>query len=220
MPLLVLGEVIGVLHLNAPKGQGIDASQGQLADTFAEVVKLALSNIKLREALRDQAISDPLTGLFNRRYLDETLARELHRTMRGEHPLCVAMLDVDHFQQYNNDHGHEAGDLVLARLGTLLRDRLRGSDLACRYGGDEFTVILLDTDLDAAMYRLQEICDELRHTELRHRDQPLPPVSLSIGIAQAVAHGSTPEELMRATDHALYAAKRAGRDRIEVYQPA
>lgn len=220
LPLMVRAEMLGLLHLSTRDKAGIDHNQHQLAVTLGEVIKLSLSNIKLREALHEQAIRDPLTGLFNRRYLDETLPRELHRALRQQTPLCVAMLDIDHFKRFNDDFGHEAGDEVLRFIGKLLREGVRASDIICRFGGEEFTVILLDTDLAGAVERLRQICLSVKKAQLRYQDRALPALSFSVGMAAAPEHGTHAEDLLRAADDALYAAKEGGRDRIEVFRPS
>ena len=136
VPLTVQGETLGVFCLvGAPtKRSQHQVSQMQLAVTVSEAIKLSLSNLKLREELRAEAIHDPLTGLFNRRYLEETLPRELHRARRAHAPLCVAMLDLDDFKRFNDTYGHDAGDSLLRELGRLLLGKLRKSDISCRYG--------------------------------------------------------------------------------------
>ena len=114
---------------------------------LAEHIGLALANLRLREALRNQSIVDPLTGLFNRRYLEQTLERECRRAVRADRPLSVIMLDVDHFKRFNDAWGHEGGDAVLKELAGLLRRSFRGEDVSCRYGGEEFVIVLADASL-------------------------------------------------------------------------
>jgi diguanylate cyclase (GGDEF)-like protein len=219
LPLMVRAEMLGLLHLGTQDEAGIDHEQHQLAVTLGEVIKLSLSNIKLREALHEQAIRDPLTGLFNRRYLDETLPRELHRALRQQAPLSIAMLDIDHFKRFNDDFGHEAGDEVLKLVGKLLREGVRASDIVCRFGGEEFTIILLDTDLPGAMERMRQVCQSVKKAQLRYQDRVLPGITISVGMAATPEHGTQGEDLLRAADDALYAAKEGGRDRIEVFRP-
>jgi diguanylate cyclase (GGDEF)-like protein/PAS domain S-box-containing protein len=179
--------------------------------------ELAAVNARMMQVLRAQAVRDPLTGLFNRQYLDETLGRELRRAHRRGAPLSVAMLDIDHFKIFNDTYGHAAGDEVLRELGNVLRETGRGSDIACRYGGEEFVLVLLDADLAAALPSVERICGEIKRRRCVYRGQTLPGISVSAGLAQYPVHGGSPEELLRAADEAMYAAKRAGRDRIEVY---
>jgi diguanylate cyclase (GGDEF)-like protein len=193
-------------------------SQQQLTVMVGESIKLCLSNLKLREKLHAQAIHDPLTGLFNRRYLEDTLSRELHRAHRRKSPLGAAMLDLDHFKRFNDTFGHNAGDSLLRELGQLLREKLRKSDISYRYGGEEFVLILPDSSLADTRQRVEQIRGLFKELKIRHGDQLLGTITLSAGIAGAPEHGSTTAELLRAADNALYAAKQAGRDRVVIYE--
>ena len=220
VPLTVQGETLGVFCLvGAPaKTSKHQVSQLQLAVTVSESIKLSLSNLKLREKLRAEAIHDPLTGLFNRRYLEETLARELHRARRRNSPLCVAMLDLDNFKRFNDTFGHDAGDSLLRELGRLVRGKVRKSDIPCRYGGEEFVLVLPDSSLVDAEQRVEQLRVLINELQIPHGEQLLGALTVSAGVAQADAHNSNPNELLRAADQALYAAKNAGRDRVVVYQ--
>jgi diguanylate cyclase (GGDEF)-like protein len=192
------------------------ASQQHLSAAVGEAIKLSLSNLRLREKLRDQATRDPLTGLFNRRYLEESLQRELHRARRANASVCVAMLDLDHFKQINDTLGHDAGDFLLRAMGQLLRERLRKSDIACRYGGEEFVVVLSDCSMADAVQKVEQIGMLVKQLEVRQGDQSVGRMALSAGVASLPEHGSTGPELLRAADEAMYAAKQAGRDRVMV----
>jgi diguanylate cyclase (GGDEF)-like protein/PAS domain S-box-containing protein len=220
VPLTVQGEMLGVFCLvGTPAKRGKhQVSQLQLAVTVSEAVKLSLSNLKLREKLRAEAIHDPLTGLFNRRYLEETLARELHRARRRNSPLCVAMLDLDDFKRFNDTFGHDAGDSLLRELGRLVRANVRKSDIPCRYGGEEFVLVLPDSELADAEQRVEQIRVLIKELQIPHGEQLLRALTVSAGVAQADKHSSDPNELLRAADQALYAAKNAGRNRVVVYQ--
>ena len=156
VPLNVRGETLGLLHLEAG-GRSPSASWGELrtlTETVGESVKLVLSNLRLQEALREQALRDPLTGLFNRRYLDETLHRELSRRERRTAPLAVAMLNLDRFKSFNETQGREAGDQALQEIGRLILQSLGGGDIACRYGDDAFILMLPDATVEEARTRL------------------------------------------------------------------
>lgn len=212
LPLVVHSETLGLLHLDG--GAGLDAEELRLVARLGDVIKIALADLKLRESLRLQAIRDPLTGLFNRQYLDETLPRECQLARRRNSPLSVAMLDIDHFKQFNDGYGHDAGDTVLRELGELLRAASRSSDIACRYGGDEFVLIMLDADLPASVSRLEQICLDIRRKRCVHRNRTLPSITVSVGMSEFPVHGGSPGEVLRAADEAMYAAKNAGRDRI------
>lgn len=218
LPLVVRGDTLGLLHLAFPPGAADDAMAEvhDLAHAVGETIKLSLSNLRLRVALQEQATHDVLTGLFNRRYLDETLPRELHRVQRAGGELTLAMLDIDHFKHFNDEMGHEAGDLVLRGIGRILREHLRKSDVGCRYGGEELLVIMPDSSIEDAQSRLADICDLIRNMKIRYREDLLPSVTVSVGIAGTAEQTIHEAALLRAADDALYAAKAAGRDRIVV----
>ena len=222
MPLMVKGEVLGMIHLTHPSdcNETCQTETRELARSVGETIKLSLSNLRLREALHEQATHDALTGLFNRRYLDETLPRELHRIHRSRGKLTVAMLDIDHFKRFNDTMGHEAGDYVLREMGRILRDNLRKSDIGCRYGGEELVLIMPDSNAADARARITYLCDLIRAMHVEFRGQVLPPLTVSAGVAEAFRHGDDAGTVLRAADEALYAAKEAGRDRIVVYKDA
>ena len=162
--------------------------------------------------LREQAIRDPLTALYNRRFLHDYLPRELIRAEREPAPLAVIMIDLDHFKQLNDLAGHQAGDQVLAEMGVLLERHIRGSDIACRYGGEEFALVLPKATLAGARRRGEEICSAIRGERVRFRG-----VTASLGIALYPEHAGGAEALLRAADEALYDAKAAGRDQVRVF---
>ena len=219
LPLMVQGETLGVLSLIDTTKRRSEHQLGlqQLAVIIGETVKLAIANLKLRDQLRQQALHDQLTGLFNRRYLDETLPRDLHQAQRRNSPLCVVMLDIDDFKHFNDAFGHGPADAILRELGRVLREKLRKSDISCRYGGDEFVLVLHDSSVAATQARLEQIRAFLKGLEIHYGEQVLGPITLSIGIVQTPEHAITARELLREADEAMYAAKQAGRDRIVVY---
>lgn len=217
LPLSVRGELLGLLNLRSATGDSFGQPQRQLLTVVGEVIKLSLSSLKLRDALRAQAIRDPLTGLFNRNYLDETLRRELSRSARHQAPLCVAMLDIDGFKAFNDTYSHHAGDVLLKALGALFLKELRASDIVCRYGGDEFVLVLPEANVVQVAERLDRVRGEAKNMECRYEGRVLPAASLSIGVAQWPDHGATSEELIQAADSALYSAKHSGRDQVCVY---
>jgi len=219
LPLVIQGETLGLFCLESPAKTNAEyaTNRNQLALTVCEGIKLSLSNIKLREVLREQATQDPLTGLYNRRYLADTLPRELHRAIRNKLPISIAMLDIDHFKHFNDKYGHEAGDLLLRELGHLLRENLRQSDIVSRFGGEEFVLVLPDAPLDASLGHLEKIRSDVKALRIHYRDKMIGQISLSIGVAQSPEHGETGDDILRAADEAMYAAKAAGRDCIVVY---
>jgi diguanylate cyclase (GGDEF)-like protein/PAS domain S-box-containing protein len=217
VPLMAQGETLGVLHLESgprPGGQAASVAvpKEQLAVTVAEDMALALANLRLRETLRGQAIRDPLTGLFNRRYMEETLDRELKRSTRTHSPVAVIMMDLDHFKDYNDTFGHNSGDELLSALGNLVKSEIRGEDIACRYGGEEFLLIIPGTSMEVALERAEILRLAVREMHVPHNG--LKPITLSLGVAVYPVHGSTGLDLILAADAALYRAKRAGRDRV------
>jgi diguanylate cyclase (GGDEF)-like protein/PAS domain S-box-containing protein len=218
LPLVVQGETLGLFYLNMPAGMHSEQAMSwrQLIMTVGEGIKLSLSNLKLREIMREQATRDPLTGLFNRRYLDDTLPRELNHARRQNTRISLAMLDIDHFKQFNDNFGHEAGDLILRELGRTLRENIRKSDIACRFGGEEFVLVLLDSSLEDSHQHIKKICSLVKDLQIRYGEQLLATLTLSVGIVEAPQQSLTADDLLHAADRALYSAKHAGRDCIVV----
>ena len=216
VPMMAQGEVMGIFHLRKATAESPEQIQaiGQFAAAVAERMALALANLKLRETLRNQAIRDSLTGLYNRRYLEETLERELSRNKRQGTPLGVIMLDLDHFKEYNDTYGHHAGDELLCALGQLIQDQIRQEDIACRFGGEEFLLIIPGAQMEIVLERAQELILSVRH--LHQQSPSLRAITVSAGVAIFPDHGSSGREVIKAADAALYQAKEAGRDRMAV----
>lgn len=179
-----------------------------------ETVAPALESLREREQLESLAIRDPLTGLYNRRFMEEELSRQLGRVRRLGQPLAVAMLDLDHFRQYNERHGHLAGDLALQSLAMLLQGFRQEGDVPCRYGGEEFVLIMPATTAAEASARLEPLRRRLAETDILHEGRLLEPVSASIGVAEFPTDGDSPAALLEAADAAMYRSKRSGRNRI------
>lgn len=218
LPLVVQGETLGLLHIHAAAECSPERKMRllQLSVTVAEALTLALSNIRLREALREQATHDPLTGLFNRRYLDDTLEREVLRALRENKPFTVVMADIDHFKKFNDAHGHEAGDRVLMEVAHSIRSSLRQSDIAYRYGGEEILMVMPAASAAEAAKRMEGIATRLQALNISWGNKVLPAITISAGIASLPEHGTNAEALLRAADNALYAAKQAGRNRVNI----
>jgi diguanylate cyclase (GGDEF)-like protein/PAS domain S-box-containing protein len=225
VPMVGQGDTVGILYLEFPNGQQAQTelapdaspeSRQRLATTVAGQLALSLANLRLRETLRDQSIRDPLTGLFNRRFMQESLDRELQRARRKKRPLTVVFVDLDHFKRFNDAFGHDAGDLVLRTMADLFLRHFRGDDVVCRYGGEEFAIILPESSAKDAAKRANQLRIEARGISMRHLGQVLDSVTLSIGIAAFPEHGSTSEEILRAADQCLYQSKSDGRDRLTV----
>ena len=172
--------------------------------------------LKSEALLREQSVRDHLTGLFNRRYMEETLERELLRASRKQLSLGIIMLDVDDFKRFNDTCGHAAGDAILRELGNLLLKQVRGEDIPCRYGGDEFLIVLPDASRAVTFERAELICEYAEQFHLQFEGQTLEAVTLSLGVAVFPENGSTSAAILKAADDALYRAKREGRGRVVV----
>jgi diguanylate cyclase (GGDEF)-like protein len=223
VPLMAHSETLGLLHIqNGAGGNELGNARAiapmELKQHFAMAmaghIALALANLKLSERLRNQSIRDALTGLFNRRYMEESLEREVRRAVRNNETVALLMLDIDHFKQFNDTFGHQAGDALLREFGTLLKQQTRGQDVACRFGGEEFVLILSGASLDAASQRAEMLREELKKLIVQHAGQVLGAVSISIGVSAYPNHGVNAEALLRAADQALYRAKSEGRDKV------
>ena len=218
VPLIVPSGTNGLLCLTGTAGKMRASSARQrLAVNAGQTIKQCLYSLRLRDELREQATHDPLTGMCNRRYLDESLSRELHRGRRGKSPLCVVMLDLDKFKPFNDTFGHDAGDSLLRQLGHTIRDKLRKSDISCRYGGDEFVLVLPDSSVADTEQRMEQILALVTELPIQN-GAPRPDITISAGIASAPEHGCTAAELLQAADKAMYDAKHAGGDCVVVYQ--
>ncbi len=223
-PIIGHDETLGLLHLRTDRQSEGDSGTTPLdsaelswaAKNMAERLALTLSDMKLREALRMQSIRDPLTGWFNRRFLEETLEREISRSARNRRPLAILMMDVDRFKEFNDSYGHVAGDVALQSVCQLIKNQIRNEDAACRYGGDELVLILPDTSPELAAERAEAIRTAVGQVEMQYRGQPAGTLTLSCGIATSPANGITAQELLRAADAALFRAKREGRDRVQL----
>lgn len=218
VPLIVQNELIGVIHVFASVQKKLTQHQRDMAISFSNIVKLALANINLRTSLNELSLHDPLTNLYNRRYLNDLLARELIRLAREKNTLCVGMLDLDNFKKFNDTYSHLAGDEVLRVVGQLLKKNFRDTDIAFRYGGEEFVVALLNTTLEQAAKKLDQFREMLKEIPIVYKNQRLSNITISIGVAEAPRHGATIDEIIKAADQALYDAKQAGKDRVKIYK--
>lgn len=219
IPLMSRDESFGSLYLALPSGSHdarISPEELSLAHRIADRLALALSNLRLAQELRAQSIQDPLTGLFNRRYLDPTLDRELANARRYSLPLSVVSLDADHFKSFNDRFGHDAGDLVLKRLAEQMVATVRSSDIACRLGGEEFVLVLPGADTNAAQARAEELRQRVAALDLEYHGRGLGSITVSLGVATIPGHADTKETLLRKADAALYRAKKEGRNRVMV----
>jgi diguanylate cyclase (GGDEF)-like protein/PAS domain S-box-containing protein len=218
VPLLAHGVAAGVLHLRNMKRMDTAISfteaQQSLANRLAEYIAMPLTNLRLRDELRSQAIRDPLTKLFNRRYMEETLEREIRRAIRHQTSVGIIMFDIDKMKPINDRFGHDAGDLLLRTMGRELLGMFRGEDVACRYGGDEFTIVLPEAGLAEVWRRAEQMRDTIKRLNLVYDGKPLGSLSLSIGVAAFPDHGQSAEKVILAADAASYSSKVEGGDRI------
>ncbi len=214
IPMMAQGETLGLLYLELPPTEQFTPVQHRLAETASKQVAIALANLKLRETLQYHSLRDTLTGLFNRRYLEASIERELHRVTRENKSLGLIVMDIDHFKHFNDSFGHEAGDAVLRMVGKFLLQGVRQSDIACRYGGEEFAIILPNASLAETLERAEQIRQGINVQTVNFAGQKLDSITVSSGVASFPDCGMTFEHLFRAADGALYEAKRLGRDRV------
>lgn len=186
----------------------------EIAVIFAEYLSLSIANIKLSEKLTRQSVRDPLTRLYNRRYMDEIIQHEILRAARQQNRIGIVMVDIDHFKQINDTYGHEAGDEYLIRLADFFKLKIRSSDFVFRYGGEEFMLILPESSVEDTYKYAESLRIEIKNLKINFRGQLLPLITLSFGIAAYPDHGLETIELLRVADKALYRAKEEGRDRV------
>jgi diguanylate cyclase (GGDEF)-like protein/PAS domain S-box-containing protein len=226
IPLIAHGVTMGLLHIvfqesedDSPEhneSKRLIERKTRVISRLAEHLSLALANLSLQEKLKLKSIQDSLTGLANRRHMEEILQRQFFRMHRHQTPCSVIMLDVDHFKQFNDTYGHDIGDSVLKELGGYLKKNTRGEDLACRYGGEEFIVILVDTDIVSASKKAERMREEIAEKISIHHLADTLKITVSMGVATCPTHGQNTAELIKAADTALYLAKEGGRNRVEV----
>ena len=212
LPLLTDGVALGVLHLVSPAGI-LTPWKRKLAEELSTYCAMLLANLRLRELLSEQSVRDPLTRLFNRRYMEESLRREL--AVRTHRPVGVIMMDIDHFKNFNTNFNHDGGDALLRGFGRFLQELVRPGDVACRFGGEEFLLILPGANLEVTEQRAEKLRHEVKELEVAHKGQPLGRITLSLGVANA-RPGTPPEHLLEGVAQALGQAKREGRDRVVV----
>jgi diguanylate cyclase (GGDEF)-like protein len=210
LPLAALGETLGILHISASSSEMFTTARLAMIQQAGEYAALRLANLRLREKLHDQSIRDPLTGLYNRRFLEATLEQELHRSSRHHTGLGVIMADIDKFKLFNDSFGHTAGDIVLKEVGALLRRSVRTEDIVCRYGGEEFLIVLPDTTLESVRERAESMREAIANLELQHAGHALGKITVSLGISFSQDGVLAPDILLRYADEALYESKRRG----------
>lgn len=214
-PILAHGETVGLLHLRS-KDFDTDAfyADRNLAQMCSEQISMAIANVRMRDELHDQSVRDPLTGLFNRRHMTETLRKAISDCERSGETFSVIAIDVDHFKKFNDTHGHDAGDMVLRAVGSVLQQDCDGDDVACRPGGEEFTVILPKCDRETALERAERLRRTVENIKVRYGEKTLPRITISVGVSLYPEHGALPQLLLRSADDALYEAKAQGRNMV------
>lgn len=234
VPMVIGDRAIGMLAFDKKIPNFYTQDQAQFALTFAAQAAIAIENarlysdaqreliekiraeeklLKLQKELEEQAIRDSLTGLYNRRFLDETLPRELSRAERDKYSVSIVMVDLDHFKNFNDTYGHDVGDLMLKQLGKLLASQVRAGDIACRYGGEEFVVVMPKASLSIARQRVNDWRMKFENQILIHEGEVLA-ATLSAGVAVYPLHGASGDEVIRKADQAMYAAKAGGRNMV------
>lgn len=212
IPMMARGEILGLLQVYAAGDeaeQRLIAAQG-LAAAIADAMSLALANIALRDKLRSQALRDPLTGLYNRRYMEDTLQRFVRLAEREQREFSVVMIDLDHFKRLNDQHGYSKGDSVLRDVAAAIVSQLRETDVACRYGGEELMILLPDCSIDVAACKAESIRSSIEALSEPNGAK----ISASIGVAGIPSTSKTAKDLLANADAALYDAKQAGRNRV------
>jgi diguanylate cyclase (GGDEF)-like protein len=219
-PLMAQRETLGLLYFELRSdAAAAEVTQEMYLQMLAENIGLALANLKLRDALRELAMVDPLTGLANRRHMESVLAQRASEAETLGRPLSCLMVDVDHFKRFNDSFGHDAGDAVLREVGACLKSVTRNDGLAFRYGGEEFLVLLPEVDPDQAFARGEQIRSRVAELRLTHDGNALGAITISAGLATAPVH-CTADRLIQCADAALLSAKSAGRDRIVTAEPS
>ena len=221
VPIMAESEMLGVLHIQQNRPVGADGEDSllnsatqQMAAAMAQQIALAIANLKMRVMLRSQAMRDPLTGLFNRRYLTDLLELELRRAQRTGTTVGLVMLDIDHFKRVNDTYGHPAGDMVLRAFANLLKAKCRGGDIVSRYGGEEFVIVMPAASLEDATRRAETLREGAGLMQLAYESQTLGPITVSLGVAVFPDHGATGDALIHTADAALYRAKQQGRNQV------
>jgi diguanylate cyclase (GGDEF)-like protein len=215
VPIVAHGDTVGLLHIRFDDSDPAAArisDAGQFAVRCGEHISLAIANAKLRDELRDQSIRDPLTGLYNRRYFMDAMRREVSISERRDSCFGLISFDTDKFKTFNDNHGHDAGDMVLRAIGAKLTEIMSAGEICCRFGGEEFTVLVPAANLQETMALAERLREAVFLMQVRYMDGFLTRVSISCGVAAYPTNGTLPQDILRRADEALYRAKEAGRN--------
>ena len=215
LPMIAKGETLGMLYLRFNTDEPISQLMQELSETVAQNIAMSFANLKLQEKLRHQSQRDPLTRLYNRRFLQESLEKEIDRAYRQQQFIGIIMIDIDHFKKFNDTYGHAVGDLVLKEVGNYLLKQIRPYDLACRYGGEELVIVMPNAAIGNTIIRAEEIRKGVKELELNYGEQQIESISVSVGVSCFPDDGTTVDSLIQSADKALYLAKQEGRDRVK-----
>jgi diguanylate cyclase (GGDEF)-like protein len=213
IPLVSFGQTLGALVLDNAEPQTFRAGDVQSLESVADICATAIQNAYYVDRVRQLAYIDGLTGIFNRRFFEIRISEEIERSRRFEGGMAVIMLDIDHFKRLNDEFGHLLGDEVLRQVSSIFNQQLRKIDVVCRYGGEEFAILLPQTNLEHSL----SVAEKLRRLVETWQFPGVPrPVTISAGTASYPDHGTTRDDLVKAADAGLYAAKQAGRNRVSL----
>jgi diguanylate cyclase (GGDEF)-like protein len=221
-PIVAYGNTIGLLYFQCASDQLVTEVKDRMdaVRQLIQITALAIATLNLRAKLENQSIRDSLTGLFNRHFMQISLEREMARARRRKQIMAVLMLDADHFKRFNDTNGHAAGDAVLKAFAEVFRANIRSEDIACRYGGEEFTIILPDTTVKGACDRADSILSAVANLKIASAQQTFDGLSVSIGVAFYPGDGETADDVLQHADAALYDAKHNGRNQVRLYERA
>ena len=220
VPLLAQGKSFGLIYIGFCAFEDDEEQHNRnrhIVEAASDSIGLALANLTLRESLRVLSFHDQLTGLANRRFMEESFQKELFRAKRLCQNIIIAMIDIDEFKYFNDTYGHDAGDYVLREISALMIRFRRGTDIICRYGGEEFIIIISGIDLKKAAERLEQLRGAIAEINLTYNGAHLPNITISVGISIFPEHGDSMTNLIKASDDALFQAKRGGRNKIIIY---
>ena len=216
-PIVAQGKTLGIIHISATDATKLTPESENLAKTVSDYLTLSLANLILRQDLKNQSIRDSLTGLYNRRHLYEFLNKEISKAQRNQTNIGIILMDIDHFKKINDNYNHGLGDVVLGDIGEFLSNNIRESDIACRYGGEEFILIFPHANLENTYKRAEVLRKNIKRLHFRFQKHHIQSLTVSIGVANFPQHGLTGEEAIHHADLALFAAKKQGRDRTIIY---
>lgn len=223
IPIIAHGDTVGLLHIRFIEERSNDNMEQPFLEqvqSFAlrcsEQISLAIANVKLRDELRDQSTKDPLTGLFNRRYFMETCRRTFSMAERVDAPVGMIFFDADNFKTFNDNHGHDAGDIVLRSIAEVMHKLFSEDETVCRFGGEEFTILLPDKTLEETAKIAEKLRARVEKMTVRYRDNDLPKATISVGVAAYPVSGSQIHDVINAADDAVYRAKAMGKNRVSL----